>query len=140
MKYSSLRCIDLWVKHKFNRDFDINIMDKISQSITDGDVMNGLRRDCDFSINKFICYAEYMKPTQMMGKVKTQIFFPSNVSKTNKVRNNKKKMAALKQKNPAVINYGYAEFAELYKLEKTNKVKRKEQIIPHALLKPLFTL
>ena len=120
------------------KDMDISL--EIAESIADGDVMNGQRRDCDFTINKYIAYSEYIKPTQLMGKAKTQIFFPSHVSKNGKINNNRKKMAALKTHNESVSSYGYEEFAELYKLEKIYKVKKKEQTISHTLLKPLFTI
>jgi len=119
---------------------DIEILEEVALSISDGDVLNGMRRDCDFSINKYIAYSEYMKPTQLMGKVKSQIFFPSHVSKQNKVRNNHKKLGALKAKAPEVMNYTYEEFMELYNLEKINKVKKKCQTVPHTLLKPIFSL
>ena len=119
---------------------DINVSSDLSWSFGDADVMNGLRRDCDFTINKFIAYSEYMKPTQQMGKAKTQIFFPSHVSKTSKVKNNHKKMAALKANNPECSHYTYEEYMTLYQLEKINKVTRKEQTVSHTLLKPLFTI
>lgn len=119
---------------------DVNILNKIASSIADGDVLNGMRRDCDFSINKYIAYSEYMKPTQLMGKVKSQIFFPSNVSKQNKVRNNRKKLAAIKSTNSKVMDYTYNEFMYLYKLEKISKIKKKQQKINHTLIKSIFTI
>ena len=85
-----------------------------------------------------------MKPTQLMGKVKSQLFFPSNVSRQNKIRNNGKKLCDIKDKYqykyPEIKNHSYSEIMQLYKLEKINKVKKKSQIVPHSELKNIFSL
>jgi len=123
---------------KYTKDMDL-ICESID-SIADGDILDAGRRDCDFSMMKFINYSSFMKPTQLCGKPKTQLFFPSNVAKTNKVNNHKKLIINSKNINPELINYKKDDYMMLYKLQKNSKAKRSEQLIPNATLKKVYTL
>ena len=70
---------------------DLSILDESSSTVADGDVLNTANVG-NFSKMPYVNYVSYVIPTQMVGKVKTQMFFPANVSKNTKVKNNMKKL------------------------------------------------
>ena len=119
---------------------DIDLINEIIESVADGDILDEGRKDCDFSVMKYVNYASFMKPTQLCGKPKTQLFFPSNVSKTKKINNHNKIASNFKMINTQTANYLKDDFMMLYKLQKDSKAKRSEQMIPNATLKKVYTL
>jgi len=118
-------------------------MDLISEamdSISDGEVLNNSKRDCDFSLMPFVNYTSYIKPTQLCGKAKTQLFFPSVVSRCNKVINHGKTLAKERQNKPELFNYSNMDFSILYKIQKDKKLKKADQLISNTILKKIFTI
>lgn len=119
---------------------DTELTMKAIESIADGDALDGMRRDCDFSLMPFISNSAYIKPLQLVGKPKTQLFFPATVSKQNKILNNMKKISAIKLETPSVINYNFEEYMAIQKIQQINKIKKKDRLVDQTLMKHIFTI
>ena len=118
---------------------DLDILEEVADTIADGDILNNLNPG-DFSKMPFINYTSYIIPTQLVGRVKTQMFFPANVSKSVKVKNNMKKLNTERARLPVLFNYEDKDIGSIYELQKIQKTKKKDQIISNTLLKSIFTL
>ena len=118
---------------------DLCILDDAAETVADGDILNTLNPG-NFSKMPYVNYVSYVIPTQLVGKVKTQMFFPANVSKNTKVNNNKKKLNAEREKRPELFQYNNMDIGQIYELQKAMKLKKKDQIISNTLLKSIFTL
>ena len=112
-------------------------MSYISSSIGDSDIMDNRM---DFTKMPFVNYTSFIIPIQCTGKVKTQMFFPANVSKGVKVNNNIKKLNSEKEKNPELFNYKSMDISDIYKIQTLKKLKKKEQMVPNTILKTIFTI
>jgi DNA polymerase III delta prime subunit len=117
---------------------DVELSNGTIESIADGDVINNSRRDCDFGLMPYIANLSFVKPIQLVGKPKTQLFFPSNVSKQNKVLNNHKKIRGLKLEAPETMNYNFEEYNAIQVLQKN--YKKKDHKINQTILKNIFTI
>ena len=118
---------------------DLSILDDASETIADGDILN-TSNPGNFSKMPYVNYVSYIIPTQLVGKVKTQMFFPANVSKNTKVKNNKKKLNAEREKRPELFSYNDMDIGLIHQLQINMKLKKKDQMINNTLLKSIFTL
>ena len=118
---------------------DLEILDDASETVADGDILN-TQNVGNFSKMPYVNYVSYVIPTQLVGKVKTQMFFPANVSKNTKVNNNRKKLNAEREKLPALFSYNNMDIGQIYQLQVAMKLKKKDQIISNTLLKSIYTL
>lgn len=124
---------------------NMDLVCKSIDSISDGDVLNKSRRDSDFSLMPYIGHLSYLIPNQLTGMPKTQIFFPSNVSKDNKIlNNNKKKLSIIKEQineeKNEIKDYNYEDYIYLYTIQNNKKLKKKEQYVNQTKIKNIFSL
>lgn len=122
---------------------NIDLIYESIDSIVDGDVLENSRRDADFSLMPYIGHLSFIKPNQLTGKPKTQLFFPANVSQTNKVLNNRKKIIKLGkefEEKLDVRDYNFEDYITLYTIQNKKKLKKKEQYVNQTTIKNIFSL
>lgn len=112
-------------------------IEEITLSLEDGDYMNN-DRNC-FFLTTYISNNSFIKPLQISGKMKGPHFFPSNVSKDNKILNNKNKILSLK-KDIRIKDYITDDFMYLYDIQKKSKIKKKNQLVKNTDIKNIFSI
>ena len=120
---------------------DLDVLADAIDTIADGDELGRtMNATQDYSKMPFVNYNSYVIPTQLVGRVKTQMFFPANVSKNTKVNNNMKKLNGERGKNHDLFNYNNMDLGLIYQLQKLKKIKKKDEIISNTLAKSIFTI
>jgi hypothetical protein len=121
-------------------NLNINNMKYAIESIADGDMLNQkLSITNNYSHLPYINYSSYIIPSYLCGNVKTNFFFPVNVSKCNKIKNNNNKILTEKfSKN--MTNVKNEDVLMIHKIQKNMKLKKKDELMSGTLLKSVFTL
>jgi hypothetical protein len=116
----------------YDENKDLENKYNIIESLTNSDILPYM----EFSLTPYKANNSLMIPNYNLTKIKKQLFYPSNVSKDNKILNNKKKYIEIKNSN----NYTPEDFMYLYFIQKTMKIKKKDQKIKNKDIKDIFSI
>jgi hypothetical protein len=119
----------------YDENKDIKNKYNIIESLTNSDILPNMI----FSLIPYKANNSLMIPNYNITKIKKQLFYPSNVSKDNKVLNNKKKYIELKSNNNC-NHYTPEDFMYLHLIHKNMKIKKKDQKIKNKDIKDIFSM